>query len=144
MMKDTRMTSGKRSRVRGFTLIELMIVVAVIAILAAIAYPSYADYVRKGRRGQAKADLMEVAQLLERYRTVNNKYNGFNMAAFGQSPRQGTAYYNVNLVNPDADSYSLTAAPTGSQTKDTDCGTLSITQAGAKGATGTAPDEECW
>ncbi|MDW7601742.1 prepilin-type N-terminal cleavage/methylation domain-containing protein, partial [Stenotrophomonas maltophilia] len=55
---------------RGFTLIELMIVVAVVAILAAIAYPSYSEHVRKSRRAQAKADLVEYAQLAERFHTV--------------------------------------------------------------------------
>ncbi len=130
----------------GFTLIELMIVVAVIAILAAIAYPSYADSVRDGRRGQAKADLLELTQLLERHRTVNNTYVGFDMTDFGQSPRTGTGYYNVALAGANVDSYALTATPAGSQANDTDCGALSINQAGVKdigeGATGTV--QRCW
>lgn len=137
-------TNHSRKRARGFTLIEVMIVVAIVAILAAIAYPSYAEHVRKGRRGQAKADLLEVTQLLERYRTVNNRYNGFDMTAFAQSPRQGTTYYNLALGAPDADSYSLTATPTGSQTKDTQCGALSINQAGVKTIDGTGSAERCW
>ena len=53
-------------KLRGFTLIELMIVVAVIAVLAAIAYPSYQDSVRKGRRGEAKSELVTLAQARER------------------------------------------------------------------------------
>ncbi|MGY0619030.1 type IV pilin protein [Lysobacter sp. A378] len=134
-----------KGKVAGFTLIELMIVVAVIAILAAVAYPSYADSVRKGHRGQAKADLMETAQLLERHRTVNNTYAGFNMGAFGQSPHTGTARYTIALANDDADGYDLTASPEGSQEKDTQCGALSINQAGVKSISSTSGSvERCW
>lgn len=136
---------GHKKNISGFTLIELMIVVAVIAILAAIAYPSYADSVRKGHRGQAKADLMETAQLLERHRTVNNTYASFNMNAFGKSPHSGTTRYNVVLENEDADGYDLTATPIGSQAKDTQCGALSINQAGVKSISGSGGTvERCW
>lgn len=124
---------------RGFTLIELMIVVAVIAILAAIAYPSYADSVRKGRRGQAKADLLELAQLAERHRTVNNTYDGFALP-FTASPREGgTAYYTVTLETATTDTLLLKAAAQGAQTKDK-CLDLTINQAGAK----TAGATDCW
>jgi len=131
---------------RGFTLIELMIVVAIIAIIAAIAYPSYADSVRKGRRGQAKADLLEITQLLERHRTVNRTYAGFDMDDFGTSPRNGTAHYNIVLANNDATGYTLTATPaTDAQRKDTRCGALTINQAGAKSISSTTGSvEECW
>ena len=132
---------------RGFTLIELMIVVAVVAILAAIAYPSYEESVRKGRRGQAKADLLEITQLLERHRTVNRTYDGFDMSDFGSSPRTGTAHYSVVLANADATGYTLTATPESeSQQKDTRCGALSINQAGAKsiGEGATATLQQCW
>lgn len=129
---------------KGFTLIELMIVVAVIAILAAIAYPSFADSVRKGHRGQAKADLLEVAQLLERSRTVNNGYQAFTLP-FAQSPRTGTPRYGIALART-ATTYTLTATPQGTQLQDTECGALSINQAGVKsigdGATGTVA--RCW
>ncbi|UNK50593.1 type IV pilin protein [Lysobacter sp. S4-A87] len=144
-------TGAPRRAARGFTLIELMIVVVVVAILASIAYPTYADSVRKGRRGQAKADVLELAQLAERWRTVNNTYVGFGTPAgdgtlagsLGKSPRTGKAYYGVKIV-ATVDTYTLTAAPisgTG-QEKDTKCGSLSLTQAGAKSATGSGPG--CW
>lgn len=136
-----------RRSVAGFTLIELMVVVAVIAILAAIAYPSYQDSVRKSRRAQAKADLVEYAAQAERYRTVNNSYNapapGFALP-FTVSPREtgATAQYNLGIVTA-ADTFVITATPTGGQTADR-CGTLSLSQAGVKTETGTATLAECW
>ncbi len=83
---------SRRRTATGFTLIELMITVAVVAILAAIALPSYQAYVRKANRAQAKADLVELAQMLERRHTVENTYAGMTLP-FSQSPRDGTARY---------------------------------------------------
>lgn len=136
-----------RRKARGFTLIELMVVVAVVAILAAIAYPSYQDSVRKSRRGQVKADMVEYAALAERFRTVNNAYNapapGFALP-FTVSPRETGAavQYNLAIVTA-ADTFVITATPTGGQTADR-CGTLSLSQAGVKTETGTATLPECW
>ena len=70
-------------RVRGFSLIELMIVVAIVAILASVAYPSYRDSVLKGRRGEARAALAELMQQQERYMTQHNKYLTFSAGATG-------------------------------------------------------------
>lgn len=130
------------SKAKGFTLIELMIVVAVIAILASIAYPSYADSVRKGKRGQAKADLMELAQLAERHRTVNNTYAGFSLP-FAQTPREGgTASYAITLETANVDTLLLKAAPKGAQAKDK-CGDLTVNQAGVKTVAGGSV-ADCW
>jgi len=138
---------------RGFTLIEILIVVAVIGILAAIAYPAYQDQVRKSRRGQLKADLTELAQILERNFTEANRYDensaGVPLAIgtaplFNQSPRIGTANYTITLTlpptPPPASTFILTAAPTGAQVGDP-CGTYTLNQAGQK--TPLAP-ADCW
>ncbi|TBV73680.1 type IV pilin protein [Pseudoxanthomonas winnipegensis] len=129
-------------RAFGFTLLELMIVVAVVAILAAIAFPSYQDYVRKARRAQAKADLLEYAQLAERFHTVNNTYVNFTLPTT-QSPREGgTAYYTLALSNQAQSTFMITATAKGPQSLDK-CGNLSINQAGVKGNTaGTLAS--CW
>jgi type IV pilus assembly protein PilE len=161
MTKESRMTRAQSIAVRagghhslfrrktaGFTLIELMIVVAVIAILAAIAYPSYQDSVRKSRRGQAKADMVEYAALAERFRTVNNTYLTAGAVTFTlpstQSPREvgAQAHYKLALTTQTDDAFTITATAQGGQTKDR-CGNLSITSAGVKKNTaGTL--SECW
>ncbi len=119
---------------KGFTLIELMIVVAIIAILAAVAFPSYQDQVRKTRRSEAQADLMELASTVERYFTENNTYVGWAVpASLNQSPRAGTARYVLTVGGVAATTYTLTATPQGGQAADT-CGTMTLDQTGATGA----------
>lgn len=125
--------AGKHRVQSGFTLIELMVVVAVVAILVAVALPSYHESVRKGHRGQAKADLVEVAQQAERFRTVNNTYTGFSPAS-DQSPAVGTARYDIEVeITGDGAGFTAAAAPVGGTSQADDrCGTLTVNQAGTK------------
>lgn len=138
----------RQSGEAGFTLIELMIVVAVVAILATIAMPSYNEHVRKARRAQAKADISEYMQLAERYHTVNNTYVGFALPrAF--SPREAasaaSAHYGI-AINPaaTANAITITAVPrAGSGQAQDRCGSLSINQASVKtNSSGSLTD--CW
>ena len=133
---------------RGFTLIELMIAVAIVSILAAVAYPAYMDSVRKSRRGQAKADLVELAQRAERFHTINNTYEGFWAsvpAADRRSPREGTAAYTYSRSGDEtANSFTLQATPVGAQASDTACATLGLNQAGTKTSSGSADLSSCW
>jgi type IV pilus assembly protein PilE len=132
----------------GFTLIELMIVVAVVAVLAAVAYPSYQTQVRKGRMGQAQADMLEIAQFMERCFASNNTYVGCT-PPFTASPRTGTAYYDIGLTHPGPNprtSFLLTATrnPAGGQDQQI-CGTLTLNEAGRKTFSGTGVTAaQCW
>ncbi len=103
-----------RKHTRGFTLIELMIVVAIVAVLAMIAYPSYSRQVQKSRRAQAKADLTELAQGLEREFTANRDYTGYTLA-FATSPRDAgtTVAYDIAIDQLTASTYRLTATAAG-------------------------------
>ena len=145
-MKLYMVRKSRGSLMGGFTLIELMIVVAVVAILAAIAYPSYKEQIRKSRRAQAKADLVEYAALAERFHTTENTYEGFSLPVT-VSPREAGAAVHYNLTPTGAfataNTFTITATPNGGQAADR-CGTLSLNQAGVKTKTGSAPLAECW
>lgn len=133
---------------KGFTLIELVIVVAMIAILAAIALPSYLNQIRKSRRAQAEADLAELAQGMERSYTMTRDYTKNTAGAayalpFAESPRDaaaGTGYYDLAISASAATSYTITATPKNQQSSDL-CGTLSINSTGLKTYTGS--DAQC-
>lgn len=137
------MQGNQIRKVKGFTLIELMIVVAIVAILAAVAYPAYQEQVRKSRRAEAKAAMVEFAQLAERWNTTHsNSYVNFQLPA-SQTPQQGAAQYRLEVINVTRSAFTIRATPqTASQLKDR-CGTLSINQAGTKtNSAGTVA--ECW
>jgi type IV pilus assembly protein PilE len=132
-------------RERGFTLIELMIVVAIVGILAAIAYPSYTDSVRKANRTDARTALLQVSQTLERCFTQYSAYNNANCTVLNAGTvNSAEGFYTVGVVSA-ATSYTLTATPVAgrAQASDAKCTTLTLTHVGVKGATGTAATE-CW
>ena len=138
---ETAMSARKQN---GFTLIEIMIVVAVVAILAAIAYPSYQNQVRKSRMGQAQADMLEIAQFMERCFASNNSFQGCALP-FNQSPRTGTSYYTIALATPARTQFTLTAVPQAAGGQDQQiCGTLTLNDQSQKTFSGSATAAQCW
>lgn len=106
---------------RGFTLIELMIVVVVIAVLATIAFPAYNDYVNKSRRADGHSALMAAEAELHRVRSAGNAYSTAN---FTTGSTDG--YYTVALSASGPGTYTLVATAQGAQASDTACATMSI------------------
>lgn len=119
---------------KGFTLIEVMIVVAIIGILAAIAYPSYDEYVKRGNRAEGQAFLNEVAARQERYFSQNNAYvtSVDDISKLGLSKSSSeTGKYTLTISTNNG--YTLTATQ---QFNDTKCGNLTLNAIGDKGANG--------
>lgn len=138
------MTPSKREL--GFTLIELMIVVAVVAILSAIALPAYQEYVKRSQRAEARAAILKADGWLERFYSENNRYNNGSAtgndsfsAAFGNVPSSGAARYQITLAVTTS-TYTITATPTGSMADDY-CGAYTKGNAGVLQAAVSDPDK---
>ena len=134
------------ARKKGFTLIELMIVIAIVAILVALALPSYTAYVRQTNRGEAKQLLMNWANVQEIWRSNNSTYADETAITV---PTHDNYTFSVSGVS--AAGYTLTADPTGDQAKDKDrgkaCDPLTLDQFGTKGPqydVGGTPTTFCW
>lgn len=147
-------TTRPRGKSRGFTLIELMVVVSIIAIIAALVYPSYRENVRKARRADAQGVMFELTQWMERFYTENGRYHetraGTDVKTLVPtfllaSPKEGgTKFYNFALTNLAARTFTIVATPAAGQTGDK-CGKLTLTQAGAKGMqSASVPVDKCW
>jgi type IV pilus assembly protein PilE len=149
LLEEKCVEARKRSA-RGFTLIELMIVVAIVAILSAIAYPAYTSHIRKGRRAEVQAMLMDMAQREIQYFTDTRTYAldaGGTMAyttLHVPFPSDLSSYYTVTTaarsgVTP---SFQVTATALNDQTKDKAAGVtikaLTIDDTGAKATVDTS------
>jgi type IV pilus assembly protein PilE len=127
-------------RNRGFTLVELMVVVAIVAILAAIAYPAYTSQTERSRRADAKIALGNVAQKLERCRSVYGSFNSGDCATYGSisggnslsSDQVGGEGYYVITGAATASTFTVTAAATAQQANDDECASFSLSHLGVE------------
>lgn len=137
---------------KGFTLIELMIVVVVIGVLAALAIPAYQDYVTRARRADAKAALLQVQLAEEKWRANNSNYGSLTNLTFADPFPSPDGHYSVTVTTVDTSgatpsSYAATATPVGTQlANDTECANFVTNQNNDQTVSGTlsgSPDL-CW
>jgi type IV pilus assembly protein PilE len=138
-----RPRAGYAPRLRGFTLIELMVVVAIVAILLSIALPSYQAHVTRTNRAEGKSAVMAASHALERCYTHFSAYDSSDCAAsFPQISQNG--HYSVTVTR-SASAYTLTATPQGAQaSRDASCGNLTLNQTGVRGVSGSSTVAKCW
>lgn len=124
-------------KLRGFTLIELMIAIAVIAILVSVAYPSYQDYLRKGRRAAAQSFMMEVANKQQQYLLDARQYalGAGAVTTLGlAAPKEVSSYYTITVdpaVATTPPTYNIVATPVAGSAQAPD-GVLELNNFGVK------------
>ena len=141
---------------RGFTLIELMIVVAIIGVLAMIAYPAYTNYATKAKRSVATSMLTQIANKQEQYYLDNKAYtNDLTALNYSADPlyvdsssnpsTAAEAVYELDITAFTTRSFTISAIPRNSHASmDTQCGTMTLTNTGQKGENGTGSVSDCW
>ena len=150
-------------QLRGFTLIELMMVIVIVGVLMAIVLPAYQNQVIKTKRSVAKGELLKVAARQEQFFVNNKRYatdladlgyddgaDGYEVDAEGRvvADDSGDSIYLVTLSAASATGFTVQAEPRLGQAKDKQCKTFTLTSTGVKGVTGapapSLPATECW
>jgi len=131
---------------RGFSLVELMIVVAILSIVTAWGYGSYRDTVIKSRRSEGLGELLMIAGELERYYADQGTYAGAGLgnsahAVHASSSKNG--YYNFSITTANAVQFTITATPQGGQADDSNCDMFTLDSVGTRMASGSQGDK-CW
>ena len=133
-------------RYRGFSLVELMIVVAILSIVTAWGYGSYRDTVIKSRRSEGLGELLMIAGELERYYSDQGTYAGAqlgNSANAVHASSSKNSYYNFSITTASTVQFTITATPQGGQADDSNCGMFTLDSLGTRTASGSQGDK-CW
>jgi type IV pilus assembly protein PilE len=137
--------NNRTTRTAGFTLIELMVVIAIVGIISAIAFPSYDSYMKKSRRADAKVALSTMADRQERFYLQNNTYSADVDDVGGAATKEG--FYTLSITAAGVNGFQLAAEAIGQQLNDTDCPNLYLSSTGAR-ESGAAPGggdaNNCW
>ena len=139
-----------RSQMKGFTLIELVIVVAIVAILTLIAVPSYRSYLLRSHRVEASAALLALSAAQEKFYLQNNTYtdklDDAPPTGLGLQAVTENGYYDIAIGSADAAGFDATATAKGGQLDDTQCKTFTIDETGTKTAknSSAAAVTDCW
>ena len=138
-----------RAMQRGFTLIELMIVVTIIGLLAAVAIPGYGQYVRRAHRSEGMAALSALAAAQEKFYLSNNTYTTDITGDLKMSDVTEHGYYTLKVTAADAAAFTAIAAPGSSspQLEDTDCQVFTVNSAGSRTSTNASSGDstaDCW
>jgi type IV pilus assembly protein PilE len=135
-------------RMRGVTLIELMVVIVVLAIIASIAVPSYRNYIRRAQRADAMGELLRLRSVQEKFFLQNNFYaDTAQLTALGLIGPSEHGHFTIDLPNVTKTTYTVRATATGGQTEDTPCRTFTVTEQGLRGAKtagGADNTATCW
>jgi type IV pilus assembly protein PilE len=137
-------------KVRGFTLIEVVIAMTIVAILTAIALPQYSEYVTRSRRIDARTTLLLATQWMERFRAENRGvYTGAALpAGLNVSPQVGPPMYDLAATDVTATTWTLTATPrAGSPMAADECGAFTVATDGQRTAAGQSSGalyQRCW
>lgn len=131
-------------RASGFSLLEIVIVIAITSILSGISYVSYQHYVTAARRTEAKTALYELAHKLEHYYAENHTYKGATLAALQAAAVTENGFYALHIAAQEQN-YLLSAAPQKTQAEqDQKCGALTLDDAGRRQITGVETPANCW
>jgi len=135
---------------RGFSLIEVMIVVGIVALLVSLAIPSYQEFIMKSRRTEAKELLLTAAQRQQQHFTMNNVYSTDAVNELKVPTTSTNGYYTLSIAAGPTGSIttsyamSATAVAGSSQADDSACGTFTLNSLGVKTVSGSQTSPPCW
>ena len=142
MQKANKMTLDMYRRMRGVTMLELMIVVVIVGILTAIAYPNYREFAARAKRVEAKSILLEIATSQERFYLNNNRYGSMTELGYDDPQLTDSGSYSVTINGNDANNYTALATYQFGGAEGDKCGSFTIDGRGDKISSGSIGN--CW